>query len=180
MKMKDNEIKDKDEAKSRKKVQDTLNKLISDEWFAGNIYKQFVFMLKPEDRSLLEETLVDVANDELNDHLASLVDFASKNGYEVPASYNDMKKHADLEDVKLFEKCKAGQELSFYIEKSIASEDRAIETYEKYVNDEFFKFNAQGLDLIIRNNYYDEIDHKEKFEFAKSQIEAWHQYNPFN
>ena len=178
--MKDNEMNINDEAKNRKKVQDTLNKLISDEWFAGNIYKQFVFMLKPEDRSLLEETLIDVANDELDDHFASLVDFAAKNGYDVPSSYNDMKKHADLEDVKLFEKCKAKQDINFYIDKSLASEERAITTYEKYVNDEFFKFNAPDLDLIIRNNYYDEIDHKEKFNFAKSQIEAWLQYNPFN
>ena len=29
----------KDEEKAMKNVQDALNKLISDEWFAGNVYK---------------------------------------------------------------------------------------------------------------------------------------------
>ena len=28
-----------------KNVQDALNKLISDEWFAGNVYKQFVLLV---------------------------------------------------------------------------------------------------------------------------------------
>lgn len=33
------------EQKKDKKVQDALNKLISDEWFAGNVYKQFVVLV---------------------------------------------------------------------------------------------------------------------------------------
>ena len=34
-----------EEEKKDKKVQDALNKLISDEWFAGNVYKQFVVLV---------------------------------------------------------------------------------------------------------------------------------------
>ena len=39
-----------EEEKKDKKVQDALNKLISDEWFAGNIYKQFVVLASNEAR----------------------------------------------------------------------------------------------------------------------------------
>ena len=53
-----------------------LNKLISDEWFAGNIYKQFAILVKPEQRNAIFDTMVDVADDELNDHYKSLVEFA--------------------------------------------------------------------------------------------------------
>ena len=38
-------MKDEEEKKD-KKVQDALNKLISDEWVAGNVYKQFVVLVK--------------------------------------------------------------------------------------------------------------------------------------
>lgn len=39
------ETQDKD-----KEVQAALNKLISDEWFAGNIYKQFVLLVSQKFR----------------------------------------------------------------------------------------------------------------------------------
>ena len=42
-------MKDKDDKKD-KKVQDALYKLISDEWFAGNVYKQFVVLASVESR----------------------------------------------------------------------------------------------------------------------------------
>lgn len=38
-----------------KKIQSALDKLISDEWFAGQTYKQFVLLVDDADRSKIAE-----------------------------------------------------------------------------------------------------------------------------
>ena len=155
-----------------KDVQAAINKLVSDEWFAGNIYRYFVISVNEEDRSKISGEMLDISSDELNDHLKSIIDFALANGFSVPASYNEMKKFADKEDVKLFENCKKNENALFYIDKGIDAENRAIKTYQKYVDDYDFSHSFQDFKLIIQNNYYDEIDHLDKLNFMKKSIES--------
>lgn len=174
-----NDMKDKediDASKERKVVQDALNKLISDEWFAGNVYKQFVVLVDNMYKPQVEDIMLETANDELNDHYASLVSFAKQNGYDVPSTYSEMKKYADKGDVKLFESCKKGQDSLYYLKEGVNSEERAIETYEKYIDDESLKCEPQ-LQVIIRNNFYDEQQHLEDFNFAIESIESFNKYN---
>ena len=168
-------MKDEEEKKD-KKVQDALNKLISDEWVAGNVYKQFVVLVKDCCKHQIAEIMLDTADDELNDHYASLVAFAKQNGYDVPSTYSEMKKYADKADVKLFESCKKDQDALFYLNEGIKSEERAIETYEKYVDNEDLKCEP-NLEVIIKNNYYDEQQHLEDFNFAVESIQAFERYN---
>ena len=52
-----------------------------------------------------------------------------ENGFDIPANYNEMKRYADKTDVKEFESCKKDKDAIFYLDKSIASEERAIATY---------------------------------------------------
>ena len=152
-----------------KKVQDALNELISDEWFAGNVYKQFVVLVDKRFKSQIEDLMIETSDDELNDHYASLVAFAKQNGYDVPSTYSEMKKYADKADVKLFESCKKDQDALFYLNEGVKSEERAIETYEKYVDNEDLKCEP-SLEVIIKNNYYDEQQHLEDFNFAVESI----------
>ena len=168
-------MKDEEEKKD-KKVQDALNKLISDEWFAGNIYKQFVVLASNEARTQIEELMLETSDDELNDHYASLVAFAKQNGYDVPSTYSEMKKYADKGDVKLFESCKKGQDSMFYFEEGVKSEERAIETYEKYVNGDALE-SEPNFQVIVKSNYYDEIQHLEDFNFAIESLQAFARYN---
>ena len=53
-------------------IQRAVNKLMSDEWFAGQMYKQFVLLVSVEERPLIFEKMVETANDELNDHYRSI------------------------------------------------------------------------------------------------------------
>lgn len=152
-----------------------LDKLISDEWFAGHIYKQFVMLVKPEYRSALAEPMLDVAKDEIDDHYTSLVEFALQNGYSVPVTYNEMKKKADKEDVKLFEGCRKDEDAIWYIGKGIESEQRAIKTYEEYVDQDWLN-KEPTLQIIVRNNYYDEVDHLRTFKFMFDSIEAMRKF----
>lgn len=167
-----------EEEKKDKKVQDALNKLISDEWFAGNIYKQFVVLASNEARLQLEDLMLETADDELNDHYKSLVDFAKKNSYDVPSTYSEMKKFADKGDIKLFESCKKDQNSMFYLEEGVKSEERAIETYEKYVDNEDIACEPE-LEVIIKNNYYDEQQHLEDFNFAIESLQAFERFNGY-
>ena len=160
-----------------KDVQKAVLKLASDEWFAGNIYKQFILLVKNEDRSKIADQMIDIAQDELDDHLKGIVEFALANGFEVPSTYNEMKKYADKADVKLFEGCKKSQDALFYVEKSIESEKRAIETYQKFVDDYDFAHDFQDFKMVVQNNYYDEISHLETLSFMKSQFEAAQQFD---
>ena len=124
------------EQEKDKEVQKALSKLISDEWFAGNTYKMFIAAMTADGRRAIGELMLDVAKDELDDHLANLVHFALENGYDIPVSYNEMKKLADKEDIKLFESCKKGEDYLWYLGKGVEAEERAIKEYEKYIDNE--------------------------------------------
>lgn len=160
-----------------KKIQSALDKLISDEWFAGQTYKQFVLLVDDVDRSKIAEQFIDIAHDELHDHMDSLVSFAQSYGFSVPSTYNEMKKHADKEDIKLFEDCKKNENAEFYIGKGIEAENRAIKTYQKYFDDYEFAKDFPELKSIIKNNYYDEVDHLESLTFMKNSLEVVKQFD---
>ena len=64
----------------------------------------------------------------------------------------------------------------FYIDLGIDAEHRAIETYEKYVDDDELRLITE-LDMTVKNNYYDEQEHLSKLEFMKDSIEAMQQFS---
>lgn len=164
------------EDKEKKFIQKAIDKLVSDEWFAGQTYKQFILLMDAESRRAVSELFNDIAVDELDDHYKSLVDFAVANGFTVPTTYSEMKKLADKEDVKLFENGKRDQSTDYYLKKGIEAEKRAIEEYEKYIDAEELN-EVPELQMVVRNNYYDEQDHLEKLEFSKDSLEALEKYN---
>ena len=67
-----------------------------------------------------------------------------------------MKKYTDKDDIKLFENCKKNEDAIWYIEKGIEAENRAIKTYEEYVDQNWLNKEPE-LQITVRNNYYDEI-----------------------
>ena len=154
-----------------KDVQKALSKLISDEWFAGNIYKQFVMLMKPEERAQAQQQFLDTARDELDDHMANLIEYAMAHGYDYPVTYTELKKNADKADIKLFESCKKKQDIRYYVEEAIKSEERAIDTYEKCLDKDFIK-NDQDLKMIVQNNFYDEVEHLDTYTFISDSLKS--------
>ncbi len=156
------------------KVQRALNKLISEEWLAGNTYMLFANALDRADRNCqaVKEAFIDTAVDELSDHMKSLLEFAIACGYDVPATYAEFKKHADREDVNLFESFKKGKDSAYYLDLAIEAEKRAVKSYEEVIEglDELaFLPELQGT---LKNSYYDEVEHLESFNFLKYTIDA--------
>lgn len=157
--------------KTDKDVQTLLTKLISDEWFAGHTYIQFTLLVDKDELAKIADQFIDVASDEMNDHYKNLVEYATNNEYDVPTTYMELKKKADKEDVLAFESGKRGKNALFYINLAIKAEERAISTYEKFVEQDYVK-EDHDLMTIVNNNYYDEVEHLSQFKFLKDQLET--------
>ena len=155
------------------KVQKALNKLIS-EWFAGNTYMLFASALDRTDRNYtaVKEAFVDTAVDELQDHMKSMLDFALAYGYDIPSTFQEFKKYADKEDVKLFESFKKGKDSAHYLKLAIEAEERAIKSYEEVIEGIDDLALLTELQAILKNNYYDEVEHLDSFKFLKYTIDA--------
>ena len=156
------------------KVQKALNKLISEEWLAGNTYTLFASSVDRSDRNYMavKEAFVDTAVDELQDHMKSMLDFALGYRYDIPSTFAEFKKYADKEDVKLFESFKKGKDSAYYLELAIESEERAIKSYEEVMEGIDDLVLLPELQAILKNNYYDEVEHLDSFKFLKYTIDA--------
>lgn len=161
------------------KVQKALNKLISEEWFAGNTYILFANALDRDDRNYeaIRSAFDETAIDELQDHMKSMIQFALQNGYDVPSTFSEFKKYADKEDVKLFETFKKGKDSDYYLKLALESEQRAIVSYEEVVEGLDELAFLTELQAILKNNYYDEVEHLESFNFLKYTIDAQLNYD---
>lgn len=113
-------------------MQKALNKLISEEWLAGNTYMLFASALDRADRNYtaVKEAFIDTAVDELQDHMKSMFEFALSYDYDIPSTFSEFKRYADKEDVKLFETFKKGKDSAHYLSLAIEAEKRAIKSYE--------------------------------------------------
>lgn len=156
------------------KVQKALNKLISEEWLAGNTYMLFASALDRTDRNFtaVKDAFVDTAVDEHQDHMKSMLDFALAYGYDIPSTFAEFKKYADKEDVKLFESFKKGKDSAHYLELAIEAEERAIKSYEEVMEGIDDLVLLPELQAILKNNYYDEVEHLDSFKFLKYTIDA--------
>lgn len=155
-------------------VQKALNKLISEEWLAGSTYTLFASALDRTDRNLraVKDAFLETAVDETDDHMKSMIEFALAYGYDIPSTFSEFKKYADKEDVKLFEGFKKNKDSSYYLELAIKAEERAIKSYENVINSLDELAVLVELQAILKNNYYDEVEHLEDFNFLKYTIDA--------
>jgi rubrerythrin len=145
-----------DDEKIIRNTQKILNKLISEEVVAANLYNGAVMSVKPEQVCFIKNKFLEIANDEMNDHWASLTKFATENGFDVPFKMKDVEKHASKTLLSKVENMKNKEDEIYYIEKAIEGEQEAIKSFEEALNDERL-FNE--LQPILLRCYYDEVQH---------------------
>lgn len=97
-----------DEEKLIKNTQKILNKLISEEIVAANLYHGAIVSIKPEQRNLIEKKFREIAADEIDDHWTNMCKFATENEFEVPFKMKDIEKHASKKMVSKVENLKQG------------------------------------------------------------------------
>jgi ferritin-like protein len=148
-----------DDEKIIKNTQKILNKLISEEIVAANLYNGSITSVKPEQVCFIREKFQEIANDELNDHWVQLTKFANENGFDVPFKMKDIEKYASKKLLSKVENLKNKEDAIYYIEKAIEGEEEAIKSFEEALNDEWL-FNE--LQPILLRCYYEEIQHLEE------------------
>jgi ferritin-like protein len=77
-----------------KKLQDAVRKLISEEYFAYQLYLFSKMAVKKEDRCVLFDLFTTIATDELDDHMKTLIDWCVEYNVDVPCSEAEFKKCA--------------------------------------------------------------------------------------
>lgn len=176
--MQESEILFKSDSESKKKnpyykstIQSDLNQLISEEWYAGQMYKLFINAVQIDEKDALKSVLDSIADDELDDHYANLIRYANRWGYSVPSTIDEFKKYAGTKDSKAFETFKNKKDLLTYIKLSIESELRAIAAYEEALENPDLMVCPE-IEGVIKNNYYDELDHLQQLQFTQNLIDA--------
>ena len=72
-----------------KKIQKTLNKLISEDIVAKDIYIGAIMAASSDEGCKFTELFAHIAKDELEDHAKNLICWAKANGFAVPFKYTD-------------------------------------------------------------------------------------------
>lgn len=145
-----------DEERIAKRMQKLLLKLISEEIIAADLYNGAVNSVVPEQAAFIAKKFKEIAEDETNDHRASLEKFALQNEFKIPFKYKDVEKYAERELVSLFNSLKEGEDAVYYIVKAIRSEELAIKSFQESLADEWL---YDELQPILLKCYYDEIQH---------------------
>ena len=153
-----------DEEKIIRNTQKILNKLISEEVVAANLYNGSITSVKPEQVCFIQKKFQEIATDEIEDHWKHLTQFAVENGFDVPFKMKDIEKYASKKMVSKVENLKNKEDAVYYIDKAIEGEEEAIQSFEEALNDEWL-FNE--LQPILLKCYYDELQHLEDLELLR-------------
>ena len=159
-----------------KKIQEALDKLIAEEIIANAFYIGCIVSTSPEKADVFWNMFNDIAIDELDDHYKSLSDYAVDNDYDVVFKYKDLEKNADKRVVKQFNSPKAGQDPKYYVDEAIKSEEYAIESYKKIIDDNELPYEFIS---ILYQNYYDELEHLQKLKILSDAMENNVELNGF-
>lgn len=117
---------------------------------------------------MFKKLFVEIAIDELDDHCKKLTELAKENDYTVPYRFSDYEKHADKKVVKQFNGLKSGKDAKYYVLEAIKSEQWAIDSYKKALDEDI----PYELHCILMQNYYDEVDHLEKLQTLSYVFDA--------
>lgn len=137
-----------------------VKRLVAEETVAGTFYKAAALTANREARALIEKPFLEIAVDEIDDHLKKLVRFADERGFDIPFKFKDVERLPSKKTMQLFNSLKRGEEAVKCIEKAILMEVEAIKSYEEAMQEEY----DMELQPILLSNYYDEVKHLEDLQ----------------
>lgn len=149
-----------------KKIQKIINRLVSEEWLACNMYRFYEKALRCDDCEELKQLFATIAEDEYDDHYDSIVGWAEQYGYDVPCSMKDFQKYSGPKQYQLFMGVQKKDDPEYYIEKALQAEGEAVLSYKEALEDQSIQ-EFGDLYAILYRNYYDELEHLEKLGLMK-------------
>ena len=154
-----------------KKLQDAVRKLISEEYFAYQLYLFSKMAVKKEDRGVLFDLFTTIATDELDDHMKMLIDWCVEYNVDVPCSEVEFKKYADKKVSRQVLQLKKNKDAGYYLDEARKSEELAITSYKEVLNGEDV---CQFTDLqsILWKIYYEEAEHLRDIDTTRIAYDA--------
>lgn len=159
--------------KTFKSLKDAVKTMISEEWFAGQLYLFYTSGLKLDDSaSETYELMKELFIDELDDHYINLCNVAKSLEFKIPKNEEDFRKYASDVFVNAYDKTVLqNKDIKFYLEKSIEAEYEAVMSYLGVLNQFETELNEiPELKEVVLNNYYDEIDHYDRLKSILDRI----------
>jgi ferritin-like protein len=153
------------------KLQDAVKKLISEEWYAYQLYMFSAMTAKKDQVKFIDDLFKETANDELGDHMKELIEWCRTYDYEIPCGEAEFKKYADKTLSKQLADLKKNKDAGYYLDEAIKSEEAAVKSY-KAVLEYPDTYHYTDLQALLWHIYYDEVEHLEKLHTAKIAYEA--------
>ena len=154
-----------------KKLQDAVRKLISEEYFAYQLYLFSKMAVKKEDRGVLFDLFTTIATDELDDHMKTLIDWCVEYNVDVPCSEAEFKKCAATKVSRQVSQLKKNKDAGYYLEEARKSEELAIASYKEALEGgDVCQFT--DLQSILWKIYYEEAEHLKDIDTAKIAYDA--------
>lgn len=152
-----------------RKIQKVINKLISEEIVAKDIYVGAVMAASQDECAKFRDLFMNTAKDELEDHAKNLICWAKQNGFTVPFRYSDYQKFSDKNLCKLLQRIKQDQTAADYVDMTLVSERLAIQSYEAELKNQAVPYE---LRMILFKNLADEKEHLEQLTTLQTALAA--------
>ena len=153
------------------KLQKVVQTLISEEYFAYQLYLFSSLAVCKEDRGVVADLFNEIMTDELDDHMKSLIEWCVEYNVDVPCSEAEFKRLAATKISRQVSQLKKNKDAGYYIDEAVKSEELAIASYKEALEeDEVSQFT--DLQSILWNIYYDEAEHLQNINSAKIAYEA--------
>lgn len=154
-----------------KKLQDSVRRLISEEYYAYQLYLFSRLAVKSEDRGAIFDLFVEIAEDELDDHMNTLIGWCNEYGVDIPCTEREFKKYASPAISKQVSDLKKGKDAAYYLSEAVKSEEAAIASYKKVLElPEVHEFT--DLQSAFWKIFYDENEHLQNLKTARIAYDA--------
>ena len=111
-------------------LQRAVQKLIAEEYYAYQLYFFSKYAVKSEDRLVLANLFGQIAADELDDHMKSLVEWCYEYGVDVPATEREFKSAVSKEFFNVVDRIKKGQDARYYLDVALKLEEMSMDSYK--------------------------------------------------
>lgn len=147
-------------------IDDVLNTLVADEFFASLSYKNAAIVAQGSSLNECLELFDKTAEDEYEDHLVKLVNFAQSIGIGIQMNLIEMSKNCTTPAITVG----TAENTEILIKKLIDAELKAIEAYKLAMKNERIREEYPELINIFADILCDEREHKKELEDVWSSI----------
>lgn len=164
-------MKDTDNGLVSAELRKTLKKLISEEYYAYQLYMLSRMAVKSEWHAAIDDLFSEIAEDELGDHMKQLIAWCREYGVDIPCSESEFRKAAGEKASKQVSALKKNKDAAYYIAEAIKTEELAADSYKEAIETDGVS-QLTDLQSLLWHIYYDEAEHLGKLRTARIAVDT--------